>query len=165
MRYLVEQGLYAYFSHKADEYGVYFFDPLYYEQTEPFHANLRIVTNSFGNASNKLVSHYFRLFKKEFYYQVRIDSYIEYLVWRQFDIIMFWLLLMFSSTFSKSLNTWFALARMIPKLLRASPEFWSRCWIRNMDWSSSIEELKIALLSFRWMHCLKMVTSIVSWSD
>ena len=49
MRYLVEQGLYAYFSHKADEYGVYFFDPLYYEQTEPFHANLRIVTNAFSN--------------------------------------------------------------------------------------------------------------------
>lgn len=75
MRYLVEQGLYAYFSHKADENGVYFFDPLYYEQTEPFHANLRIVTNSFGNASNKLVSHYFRLFKKEFYYQ-QISQYL-----------------------------------------------------------------------------------------
>merc|ERR1712018_835792 len=98
MRYLVEQGLYAYFSHKADEYGVYFFDPLYYEQTEPFHANLRIVTNSFGNASNKLVSHYFRLSRRSF-------------------------------TTNKSLNTWFVLARMIPKLLRASPEFWSRCWI------------------------------------
>ena len=74
MRYLVEQGLYAYFSHKADEYGVYFFDPLYYEQTEPFHANLRIVTNAFSNASNKLVSHYFRLFKKEFYFQVSFGS-------------------------------------------------------------------------------------------
>lgn len=75
MRYLVEQGLYAYFSHKADEYGVYFFDPLYYEQTEPFHANLRIVTNAFSNASNKLVSHYFRLFKKEFYFQ-QISQYL-----------------------------------------------------------------------------------------
>ena len=69
----------------------------------------------------------------------------------------------FPSTFSKSLNTWFALARMSPKLSRASLEFWSRCWIRSMDWSSSIEELKIALLSFRWMHCSKMGTSTVSW--
>jgi hypothetical protein len=26
---------------EVDEYGVYFFDPLYYEQTEPFHESLR----------------------------------------------------------------------------------------------------------------------------
>ena len=27
---------------KVDEYGVYFFDPHYYEMTEPFHESLRI---------------------------------------------------------------------------------------------------------------------------
>ena len=68
----------------------------------------------------------------------------------------------FHSTFSKFPNTWFALARMSQKLSRASLEFWSKCWIRSMDWSSSIKELKIALHSFRWMHCLKMGTSTVS---
>lgn len=70
MRYLVEQGLYAYFSHKADEYGVYFFDPLYYEETEPFHANLRIVTNTYNNSSaTRLVPNFFKQFKKQFHYQ------------------------------------------------------------------------------------------------
>lgn len=44
MMYICHQGLYAYFSHKVDEYGVYFFDPYYYENTEPFHANLRLVS-------------------------------------------------------------------------------------------------------------------------
>ena len=29
--YLVTAGLCAYFSHKVDEYGVYFFDPRYYQ--------------------------------------------------------------------------------------------------------------------------------------
>merc|ERR1719282_717025 len=53
MSYLVQQGLYAYFSHKADEYGVYFFDPLYYEETEPFHANLRLVTNLYNDQGAK----------------------------------------------------------------------------------------------------------------
>jgi hypothetical protein len=28
-------------SFKVDEHGVYFFDPFYYEQTEPFHESLR----------------------------------------------------------------------------------------------------------------------------
>jgi hypothetical protein len=41
LNYLVQAGLYAYFAHKADEYGVYLFDPHYYEDTEPFHASLR----------------------------------------------------------------------------------------------------------------------------
>merc|ERR1711881_772437 len=66
MRYLVEQGLYAYFSHKADEYGVYFFDPLYYEETEPFHANLRLVTNIYNNQKIKLVPAFFQKFRKQF---------------------------------------------------------------------------------------------------
>ena len=33
--YLVTAGLCAYFSHKVDEYGVYFFDPRYYQVTRP----------------------------------------------------------------------------------------------------------------------------------
>jgi len=70
MAYLVEQGLYAYFSHKADEYGVYFFDPLYYEETEPFHANLRIVTKMFNNHSSKLIPSFFRQYKKQFHFKV-----------------------------------------------------------------------------------------------
>jgi len=41
LKYLVQFGLNAYFSHKADEYGVYFFDPFYYENTEPFHESLK----------------------------------------------------------------------------------------------------------------------------
>lgn len=69
MKYLVEQGLYAYFSHKADEYGVYFFDPLYYEETEPFHANLRLVTNIYNNQKIKLVPAFFKKFKKHFQYK------------------------------------------------------------------------------------------------
>merc|ERR1712142_160424 len=31
MKFLTQYGMHAYFSHKADEYGVYFFDPFYYE--------------------------------------------------------------------------------------------------------------------------------------
>jgi len=69
LKYLVEQGLYAYFSHKADEYGVYFFDPLYYEETEPFHANLRLVTNIYNNQKIKLVPAFFKKFKKQFQYK------------------------------------------------------------------------------------------------
>lgn len=70
MKYLVEQGLYAYFSHKVDQYGVYFFDPLYYEETEPFHANLRMVTNIYGNnQKTKLVHAFFKKYKKQFYYK------------------------------------------------------------------------------------------------
>ena len=38
---MIRQGLLAYFMHKVDEYVVYFFDPYYYEMTEPFHANFR----------------------------------------------------------------------------------------------------------------------------
>jgi hypothetical protein len=36
----VQVGLHAYFADKIDEYGVYFFDPRHYEDTEPFHASL-----------------------------------------------------------------------------------------------------------------------------
>jgi len=60
LKYLVQYGLNAYFSHKSDEYGVYFFDPFYYENTEPFHESLRQVSSR-PNMSNKakLVSTYF----------------------------------------------------------------------------------------------------------
>ena len=33
--YLVTAGLHAYFNHKAEEYGVYFFDPRYYQVLRP----------------------------------------------------------------------------------------------------------------------------------
>lgn len=75
LKYLVEQGLYAYFSHKADEYGVYFFDPLYYEETEPFHANLRLVTNIYNNQKIKLVPAFFKKYKKQFHYK-QISPYL-----------------------------------------------------------------------------------------
>ena len=38
--YLVTAGLCAYFSHKVDEYGVYFFDPRYYQVTRPVNYTL-----------------------------------------------------------------------------------------------------------------------------
>jgi hypothetical protein len=76
MQYIVSQGLYAYFSHKADEYGVYFFDPLYYESTEPFHANLRMVTNIYNNTNrSKIIPSFFRIFNKQFHYQ-HISPYL-----------------------------------------------------------------------------------------
>ena len=60
LKYLVQYGLNAYFSHKADEYGVYFFDPFYYENTEPFHESLKQVSaKSSTNNKNKLVHNYF----------------------------------------------------------------------------------------------------------
>ena len=60
LKYLVPYGLNAYFSHKADEYGVYFFDPFYYENTEPFHESLKQCTAR-PNTDNKskLVCNYF----------------------------------------------------------------------------------------------------------
>merc|ERR1719420_1585901 len=58
LKYLVQYGMNAYFSHKADEYGVYFFDPFYYENTEPFHESLRQCSSNQQNKS-KLVSSYF----------------------------------------------------------------------------------------------------------
>merc|ERR1719430_637752 len=50
-------GLHAYFNHKAEEYGVYFFDPRYYQTTEPFHAALRLACPS--DPSSMLVQRYF----------------------------------------------------------------------------------------------------------
>jgi len=76
MNYLVHQGLFAYFSHKIDEYGVYFFDPLYYITTEPFHANLRLVTNYYGPNKNKLVATYFKKYKDQFHF----TQHSQYLV-------------------------------------------------------------------------------------
>merc|ERR1719412_3023406 len=86
MRYLVEQGLYAYFSHKTDEYGVYFFDPLYYEETEPFHANLRIVTNTYNSHSSKLVANFFKHFKKQFHYQ-QLSPYLVSISKTEMEIV------------------------------------------------------------------------------
>jgi len=59
LKYLVQYGLNAYFSHKADEYGVYFFDPFYYENTEPFHESLRQVNAKPSANKGKLVPNYF----------------------------------------------------------------------------------------------------------
>jgi len=56
LNYLVHYGLNAYFSHKVDEYGVYFFDPNYYEKTEPFHSSLQLCAR--GRRVNML-GHYF----------------------------------------------------------------------------------------------------------
>ena len=53
-------GLLAYFEHKVEEYGVYFFDPYYYEVTEPFHSNFRQVTNSFKGHRSKLIPNFFQ---------------------------------------------------------------------------------------------------------
>merc|ERR1719430_1009078 len=50
-------GLHAYFNHKAEEYGVYFFDPRYYQTTEPFHAALRLACPR--DSSAMLVQRYF----------------------------------------------------------------------------------------------------------
>ena len=71
---LVSQGVVAYFTHKIDEYGVYFFDPLYYERTEPFHANLCQETKFNGN-TEKLVSKFFAMHKGTFVYQ-KISPYL-----------------------------------------------------------------------------------------
>jgi len=57
LQYLVLSGLHAYFAHKADEYGVYFFDPRYYEGTEPFHAALRLACPN--QVRSSLVQSYF----------------------------------------------------------------------------------------------------------
>lgn len=86
MRYLVEQGLYAYFSHKTDEYGVYFFDPLYYEETEPFHANLRIVTNTYNSHGSRLVANFFKHFKKQFHYQ-QLSPYLVSISKTEMEIV------------------------------------------------------------------------------
>jgi len=71
---LVTQGVVAYFTHKIDEYGVYFFDPLYYENTEPFHANLCQETNYNGNTV-KLLPKFFNMHKDKFVYQ-KISPYL-----------------------------------------------------------------------------------------
>jgi len=71
LNYLVQFGLDAYFSHKVDEYGVYFFDPNYYERTEPFHESLRLCTK--GNRS-RLVAGYFAENKKQYNFQMHSSS-------------------------------------------------------------------------------------------
>ncbi len=90
----------AYFTHKVEEYGVYFFDPHYYETTEPYHANLRAVcrevcscdgtclTCTFDKVTksphvhrSKLLPEFFQMFEKQFVYQ----QHSPYLV--RFDVI------------------------------------------------------------------------------
>jgi len=56
LNYMVHYGFNAYFSHKVDEYGVYFFDPNYYEKTEPFLSSLELCAR--GRRVNML-GHYF----------------------------------------------------------------------------------------------------------
>jgi len=77
LKYLVEYGMNAYFSHKADEYGVYFFDPFYYENTEPFHESLRQSNPQTQNKS-KLVSSYFK--SKGLKDQFKFEQHSAYLV-------------------------------------------------------------------------------------
>ena len=72
LNYLVQFGLDAYFSHKVDEYGVYFFDPQYYEMTEPFHESLRI-TGKAAN-KNKLVASYFNQLKHRYVFASHSSS-------------------------------------------------------------------------------------------
>jgi len=71
LNYLVQFGLDAYFSHKVEEYGVYFFDPNYYERTEPFHESLRLLTK--GDRS-RLVHSYFGEAKKHYHFQTHSSN-------------------------------------------------------------------------------------------
>jgi len=71
LNYLVQFGLDAYFSHKVDEYGVYFFDPNYYERTEPFHESLRLLTK--GDRT-RLVHSYFSEGKKHYHFQTHSSN-------------------------------------------------------------------------------------------
>jgi len=87
MSYLVQQGLYAYFSHKADEYGAYFFDPLYYEDTEPFHANLRLVTNLYNDqGAKKLIPTFFKKYKKQFHFK-QLTPYLAVLSKHETEVV------------------------------------------------------------------------------
>jgi len=63
LNFLVEFGLDAYFSHKVDTYGVYFFDPSYYENTEPFHEALRLCTEGIRD---RFVCSYFKKLKNKY---------------------------------------------------------------------------------------------------
>jgi len=58
LQFLVHHGLFAYFDHKADDYGVYFFDPYYYQNTEPFHEALKLCTQN-KVIQGKLIAKYF----------------------------------------------------------------------------------------------------------
>ena len=79
LKYLVQYGMNAYFSHKADEYGVYFFDPFYYENTEPFHESLKqCVTNPNLDNKSKLVCNYFN--SPELKEQFKFQQHSAYLV-------------------------------------------------------------------------------------
>jgi len=76
LQYLVQYGINAYFAHKADEYGVYFFDPFYYENTEPFHESLRQTTNKPNAHRSKLVPEYFKAYRDQF----KFEQHSPYLV-------------------------------------------------------------------------------------
>lgn len=76
LQYLVQYGMNAYFSHKADEFGVYFFDPIYYENTEPFHESLRQATRKPNAHRSKLVPEYFKQWNAQF----KLEQHSPYLV-------------------------------------------------------------------------------------
>ena len=81
LRHMVRQGLVAYFTHKIDDYGVYFFDPMYYATTEPFRASFDDVLcggNGDGSgrgAGGKMVEKFFALFQDQFVFQ-KINDYL-----------------------------------------------------------------------------------------
>jgi len=72
LNYLVQYGIYAYFSHKVDEYGVYFFDPNYYEHTEPFQESIRLCLR--GSRQKVLAASYFNQLKETFHYKVHSNN-------------------------------------------------------------------------------------------
>ena len=49
-------GLVGYFTHKVEEYGVYLFDPLYYDKTEPFASGLKAAVDKKGATGNVLAT-------------------------------------------------------------------------------------------------------------
>ena len=68
------------FFRQVDECGVHFFDPLYYEETEPFHANLRMVTNIYNNQRIKLVPAFFKKYRNQFQYKVKTKQKLVYIL-------------------------------------------------------------------------------------
>ena len=55
---------------------MYFFDPFYYENTEPFHESLRQTTNKPNAHRSKLIPEYFNTYKDQF----KFDQHSPYLV-------------------------------------------------------------------------------------
>merc|ERR1719228_383281 len=72
LQYLMQQGLFSYFSQKAGESAVYFFNPFYYELTQPFYEALRQVSPRSGQG--KLVRRYFDSLKDTFLFTQHSSS-------------------------------------------------------------------------------------------